>query len=478
MSRRTSRTVDVFKVGEKVRAKYLGVEYDATIESQIDTGSYQVHFESNEGAWGRATKREHIRRVEDENVGASRKAEAEPSKVDVRPAKRAKKPSEVDTSKDEAAAAEEKANKETEMKARKSAEEAEKKEAEKAKKEAEKSEKKEAEKAQKEAEKAQKKEAEKAKKDAEKAAKDAEKAKKDAELAAAEKAKKEAEQAKEEAEEVAAAEKAKREAEEAEKAAAEKEKQEAEELAAEKAKEEAGKRAAEMAKQEAEKAEMAKNKKEAEKAKKKQEAEKVKVKKEAEKAKVKKEAQETAKQEADKKPPRLKMTIFDRDGEQVASATLQLLWEHAPKTCAAVVAQVPMTTMSLNGKNSGGEALFLTPTYINLGDENTTLDYQLGDILFGAEPKHICEHAKDNMSEIAWIYRLPAQARRWVSIPEGRDPTNQTGPWATTDVALNKWATVVEEDGFYAMSANLPRSGEMRTEIVIPGSEKEVPRLV
>jgi ubiquitin len=167
--------------------------------------------------------------------------------------------------------------------------------------------------------------------------------------------------------------------------------------------------------------------------------------------------------------PRLKMTCFDRDGQQVASATLQLLWDHAPKTCAAVVAQVPMTTMALNGKNSGGEALFLTPTYINLGDENTILDYQLGDILFGAEPKHIGEHAKYNISKIAWIYCLPAQPRRWVSIPEGRDPTNQTGPWATTDVAFNKWATVVEEDGFYVMSANLLRSGEMRMEIVIPG---------
>jgi hypothetical protein len=59
--------VEVFEVGEKVRAIYLGIEYDATIESQIETGSYQVHFESDEGAWGRATKREHIRRVEDQN---------------------------------------------------------------------------------------------------------------------------------------------------------------------------------------------------------------------------------------------------------------------------------------------------------------------------------------------------------------------------------------------------------------------------
>ena len=121
----------------------------------------------------------------------------------------------------------------------------------------------------------------------------------------------------------------------------------------------------------------------------------------------------------------------------------------------------------VHGRHSGGEALFLTPNVIRLGDENTVPPgaCKQGDVLFCFEQKFICEHAKEDASEVAWIYHLPAQPRRWISKKEAEDPTNQTGPWETTDVALNKWATVVEEDNFFAASANLPRTGELRMRI-------------
>jgi hypothetical protein len=64
MPSKRSRTVEVFPDGERVRAKYQGVEYDGTILRQIGDTSYQVAFESNEGHWERATKREHIRSAE------------------------------------------------------------------------------------------------------------------------------------------------------------------------------------------------------------------------------------------------------------------------------------------------------------------------------------------------------------------------------------------------------------------------------
>ena len=69
---------------------------------------------------------------------------------------------------------------------------------------------------------------------------------------------------------------------------------------------------------------------------------------------------------------------------------------------------------------------------------------QLGDFLFTHEALHCCSHSSNPLgdSEVAWVYQLPAQPRRWVSKPRAdgtRDETNRSGPWETVDVALNKW---------------------------------------
>ena len=60
--------------------------------------------------------------------------------------------------------------------------------------------------------------------------------------------------------------------------------------------------------------------------------------------------------------------------------------------------------MSCHARHSGAEALFLTPEILReVGDENASLDYALGDVLFGYEPKGICQHASEDASEVAWI---------------------------------------------------------------------------
>jgi hypothetical protein len=140
-------------------------------------------------------------------------------------------------------------------------------------------------------------------------------------------------------------------------------------------------------------------------------------------------------------------------------AIVELLWEEAPRTCGALVTQFPCEVMSCHARHSGGEALFITPEVVaEVGDENASLDYAAGDVLFGFEPVGICQHAAEACSEVAWIYHGAAMPRRWVSV-DG-DPTNQRGPWQTVDVPLNKWGRVVEESGFYARCGRMPRSGE------------------
>ena len=60
---------------------------------------------------------------------------------------------------------------------------------------------------------------------------------------------------------------------------------------------------------------------------------------------------------------------------------------------------------------------------------------------------------------MAWIYHDAALPRRWVSV--NGDPTNQTPPFQTVDVALNLWGVIEgEADAFYETSAKLPRLGE------------------
>ena len=61
------------------------------------------------------------------------------------------------------------------------------------------------------------------------------------------------------------------------------------------------------------------------------------------------------------------------------------------------VKQFPCTVMSCHGRNSGSEALFLTPECIKdaFDDENASLEYELGDVLFGFEPKGKPESPKE-----------------------------------------------------------------------------------
>ena len=147
-----------------------------------------------------------------------------------------------------------------------------------------------------------------------------------------------------------------------------------------------------------------------------------------------------------------------------ASARVRLLWEEAPRTIAALLslcdpASGKMDVSGLHARHSGAEAIFLTPSVLrDVGDENLQQSVQKGDVLFGFEPKYICNHAHEDASEVAWIYHDACIPRRWVSV--NGDPTNQTPPFKTDDVALNLWGKIEgDAEAFFQMSSALPRLG-------------------
>ena len=152
-----------------------------------------------------------------------------------------------------------------------------------------------------------------------------------------------------------------------------------------------------------------------------------------------------------------------------ATARAELLWDKAPKTCEAIVAQLPIESFAVHGKNSGAEALLLTPSVIKDlpqdGSENATTDHQLLDVMFGFEPAGSCAMGagSSDASEIAWIYHPAAQACFWVS--EHGYPHDKP-PFKRVAANLNVFARFLPDDAaskledFYAASRKLIEMGK------------------
>jgi len=80
-----------------------------------------------------------------------------------------------------------------------------------------------------------------------------------------------------------------------------------------------------------------------------------------------------------------------------SSARVRLLWDEAPKTIAALLelcdpVRKSFDVQAVHARHSGAEAIFITPSVISsVGDENLAQAPRCGDVLFGFEPKGICE---------------------------------------------------------------------------------------
>jgi hypothetical protein len=76
---------------------------------------------------------------------------------------------------------------------------------------------------------------------------------------------------------------------------------------------------------------------------------------------------------------------------------VRLLWDEAPKTIAALLelcdpVRKSFDVQAVHARHSGAEAIFITPSVISsVGDENLAQAPRCGDVLFGFEPKGICE---------------------------------------------------------------------------------------
>ena len=167
------------------------------------------------------------------------------------------------------------------------------------------------------------------------------------------------------------------------------------------------------------------------------------------------------------KPATLHFRITGSDGA-VATAAATLLWDKAPKTCAAIAAQLPMCSHAVHSRNSGDEALLITPALIDDvpqdASENATQAHAFGNVLFGFEPAGFCYGGAgdESASEIAWIYGHAAEACYWVS---EKGPPHREPPYRRQTATLNHFAQIFEEDGFYAKSKALPKTGLQKIEV-------------
>jgi len=183
-------------------------------------------------------------------------------------------------------------------------------------------------------------------------------------------------------------------------------------------------------------------------------------------------------------PEALTFTIEDGSGAIIGTATAKLLWDKAPLTCGAICKQLPIestcqlcscnahesplfqpSATCFHGKNSGAEALLVTPGCISDlpqdDSESATQTHDFGNVLFGFEPAGFCVGGagSDDCSEIAWIYGEAAQACFWVS---ENGPPHDKPPYRRQPATLNHFAQIMAEDGFYAASKNLIKTGELR----------------
>ncbi|GMI18804.1 hypothetical protein TrLO_g11881 [Triparma laevis f. longispina] len=152
-----------------------------------------------------------------------------------------------------------------------------------------------------------------------------------------------------------------------------------------------------------------------------------------------------------------------------ATATYTLNWDLAPKTCAAICASLPMTSVCFHGRNSGDEALTITPQPIlNIpqdSSENCTTSHSMNHLYFGLEiagksyggcsPGH-------SASEICWFYGPAGLAQYWVS---SKGPPHTEPPFVRETAVLNEFAVLKVENGFYNASRCTQRGGE--TSIII-----------
>lgn len=69
-----------------------------------------------------------------------------------------------------------------------------------------------------------------------------------------------------------------------------------------------------------------------------------------------------------------------------AEVRVELLWDDAPRTCAAVWSALPIVKPAFHARRSGQELFFLADPFDNPGAENERAEVEAGDVLFAHMP--------------------------------------------------------------------------------------------
>jgi hypothetical protein len=113
-----------------------------------------------------------------------------------------------------------------------------------------------------------------------------------------------------------------------------------------------------------------------------------------------------------------------------AAVPIELLWDEAPRTCAAVWAELPIVKPAFHGRRSGQELFVLADEFASVpGPENSTNRVRAGDVAFlHLPPTWTDRHEQFTVSasgifDIAFIYGPDALLRA----PEGPVESNIFG---------------------------------------------------
>lgn len=134
-----------------------------------------------------------------------------------------------------------------------------------------------------------------------------------------------------------------------------------------------------------------------------------------------------------------------------AAVRVELLWDDAPRTCAAIWSALPIVKPAFHARRSGQELFFLSDPFENPGVENARLAPEPGDVLFA--------HMPPSWSDDHELYTRSEQGLFDIAVIYGPDAMLR-GPDAP--VAGNRFGRVVDD---------LPALAEVCTRMWLEGCE-------
>lgn len=142
------------------------------------------------------------------------------------------------------------------------------------------------------------------------------------------------------------------------------------------------------------------------------------------------------------------LLIFVDDG---VSARARLLMSDAPRTCAAVLAALPLSGEALHAGYSGTEVALLVDPLIDVAEENATTCIQTGDVMYTHYQPGVRHGNPEQLSALFWAYDRYVQ------------PIT-TGQWVPA--MSNIFGQIIGDPvAFYALSRLMRREGGKRISI-------------